>query len=105
MDGGITFGGGIINLLLNSSAFDGRTSGQWTLFDSTSTIMGFDASAWAIDDDLLTAHGGTFSVGVNATDNTELVLSYTAIPEPQTYALMLTGLLAVGALARRRNQR
>lgn len=101
VDGGITFGGGIINLLLNSSVFDGRTSGQWTLFDSTSTIMGFDASAWAIDDDLLTAHGGTFSVGVNATDNTELVLSYTAIPEPQTYALFF-GIGTFGIIAVRR---
>ena len=101
VDGGITFGSGIINLLLNSSAFDGRTSGQWTLFDSTSTISGFAPSAWAIDDDLLGAHAGTFSVGVSATDNTALVLSYTAIPEPQTYALFF-GIGTFGIIAVRR---
>lgn len=101
VDGGITFGGGIINLLLNSSSFDGRTGGQWTLFDSTSTISGFDASAWAIDDDLLGAHAGTFSVGLSATDDTALVLSYTAIPEPQTYALFF-GIGTFGIIAVRR---
>ena len=47
---------------------------------------------------------GTYFGGMALAGYSEWIGEVTAVPEPQTYALMLTGLLAVGALARRRNQ-
>ena len=40
----------------------------------------------------------------NEVSNTTSVYQLTPIPEPETYALMLMGLAAVGAVARRRRQ-
>jgi hypothetical protein len=40
----------------------------------------------------------------NETSRTTAVYSITAIPEPQTYAMMLAGLGVMGAIARRRNR-
>lgn len=48
---------------------------------------------------------GTYFGGMALAGYSDWISEVTAVPEPQTYALMLTGLLAVGALARRRNQR
>jgi len=42
----------------------------------------------------------------NASDNTgSIAVSVTAVPEPETYAMLLAGLGLVGAIARRRKQR
>jgi hypothetical protein len=46
----------------------------------------------------------TFTSGSNAfeTDNHAFIASVTAVPEPETYALMLAGLGFLGAVVRRK---
>ena len=52
---------------------------------------------------LTTAAGYTFNSQLTAnTDVYRISFSAAAVPEPESYALMATGLLALGALARRR---
>ena len=72
---------------------------SWTVLTTTAGITGFDAANWTIHVDGFTnpASGG-FALAQNGND---LVLSYTAVPEPSIAALLGTcGLLAL--LRRRR---
>lgn len=50
------------------------------------------------------ANAGGDNIGA-LIDNVSISSEVTAIPEPETYALMLVGLAAVGAMARRRGER
>ena len=78
---------------------------SWTLL-SAGTITGFTGSdQFNIDDTTFfqnSVGGGTFSV---SDVGNNLVLSFTPVPEPATWALMATGLCALCAAAWRRRSR
>jgi len=71
-----------------------NTSQSWIILTATTGISGFDANNWTLNTDGFTSspdYNGTFTldqVGNN------LVLQYTAVPEPSAYALFMgAGLL------------
>lgn len=75
-----------------------ETSNSWTILTTTGGISGFDASNWALDTlGFQDSDTGTWSL---ASTGNDLVLSYTAIPEPSTALLAALGALAL--LRRRR---
>lgn len=80
-----------------------ETDRQWTIIATSGGVFGFDADLWTLSTTGLQTDpeiAGAFSLGVVGND---LVLSFTAIPEPSVYALAL-GLLA-GAMAVSRRRR
>lgn len=87
--------------------FSSATGYTWMIFqgNSVSGINGFDASKFTIDASSFTngLDGGVFSLtlGLNA-GNPALFLNFSPVPEPSTYALMVSGLFAVLFLRRRR---
>jgi hypothetical protein len=75
---------------------------SWTIFQAT-TITGFvsDGSQFSIDQSQFLG-GGIFSLTQSGTN---LVLNFTPVPEPSTYALMALGLGATGLAAWRKRRR
>ena len=89
-----------------SEVFDPAASafvGNNDLRDGQGSVVAFNFAEFAGYNGLATAAGYTFNSQL-AADTDVYRISFTAapVPEPQTYALMLAGLVAVGALARRR---
>jgi autotransporter-associated beta strand protein len=91
----------------NATGFDNTLNYSWTLFSTGTAITGFDATAFAINTGAFNGTngfsnalgGGAFSVNL-ADGNTDLVLSFTAIPEPS--AALLGGIGMLCLLRRRR---
>ena len=91
----------------NADFFDNTVNYAWTLFSTDTAISGFATNKFIIHiaannlaggfaNDL---GGGGFSVGLSG-DNTDIMLNFTAIPEPTTALLGCLGLLLI--LRRRR---
>lgn len=78
---------------------------SWTILTSTN-LSGFNPNAVTLDTSGFTSavNGGTFSL---STSSNNLTVDFTPVPEPETWALLVTGLGIAGyqALRRRRNAR
>jgi hypothetical protein len=77
-----------------------------TFFDTNTFANGFDASGGGFSDLIFTTSfrtgtGGDFPIGGTANLNANTV---SAVPEPETYALLMAGLGALGFIVRRRKQ-
>jgi T5SS/PEP-CTERM-associated repeat protein/autotransporter-associated beta strand protein len=86
-----------------ASGFDPLQNHHYTLVSASGAIAGFNSAAFSVDPSgFANAAGGAWSVSVSASGH-DLLLDYTAaaVPEPQSLALVLAGLLVVGARARR----
>jgi PEP-CTERM motif-containing protein/integrin beta-like protein len=93
---GSSFGGGGLELTFTCTDLLGCThvgGGESRTFDLT--IKGLTAGIYDFS---------VFAQGIAATELDHIVVGdgVAAVPEPETYALMLAGLAAVGAIARRR---
>lgn len=90
---GLSTGNGAIKLSTGSdyAEYNGVRTGQASFADYKPLVS--NVANW---NDL-----GTSADGTNLAPNTT-AFAVTAVPEPQTYALMLSGLMAVGFMARRR---
>ena len=82
-----------------AAAFVGNNS----LRTPQNSVVAFNFAEFYGYNGLTTAAGYTFNSQLTAnTDVYRISFSAAAVPEPESYALMATGLLALGALARRR---
>ncbi len=91
----------------NANNFNNALNFTWTLVSTPTAILNFDASDFTINVGAINGTGGfsnttngTFSVAL-ADSNTDLVLTYTAVPEPATFALLAGGVIGLVALRRR----
>ena len=93
----------------NAANFNNGLDQSWTLVATGNAISSFNASRFAVNVGATNGTGGftnglgggTFSVGLSV-DNTDLMLNYTAIPEPSTWALLAFSLTTAVVLRRRR---
>jgi hypothetical protein len=88
-----------------ANTFNSGQTYQWTLLAATGGITGFTGSNQFFVDSssyfLNGTSGGIFSVSVSGND---LMLNFTPVPEPSTWAMMASGLCALAAAVRRRRR-
>ncbi|MGH8047137.1 MAG: PEP-CTERM sorting domain-containing protein, partial [Chthoniobacterales bacterium] len=74
----------------------------WIIASASGVISGFTGDKFTVDASHFTnPHIGTFGVGISGSN---LMLVYTAIPEPSTWgAAVGMGLFAIAFMRRRRN--
>jgi T5SS/PEP-CTERM-associated repeat protein len=84
--------------------FSATAPTSWTILTTTGGITGFDATKFTIDTTgfLNPTDSGLFSLAQNGNN---LVLNFTPVPEPSTWALLITGLATLTASALRRRKR
>jgi len=78
---------------------------SWTILTAASGITNFNAAAFTFSTANFSnsLNGGTFAVTDVGGDS--LVLNFTPVPEPSTWALMAAGVFAIGGVAIRRRRR
>jgi len=90
--------------LLGTTAFNSSQSYQWTLLTTPSCISCFSPCDFTVDTSQLNGGSVSASQFSVAAMGDNLVLNFTPVPEPSTWALMAGGLCAVGAVAVRRRR-
>jgi fibronectin-binding autotransporter adhesin len=108
--GGLTLDGSAYQLNLQSLTLAGaagpvgnfsETNTSWTILTTSTGITGFNAASWTVNTDGFStspSYTGSFSLGVAGNN---LVLSYNAIPEPSSLAMLVLGLFATGVTVAR----
>jgi autotransporter-associated beta strand protein len=108
--GGLTLDGSAYQLNLQSLTLAGaagpvgnfsETNTFWTILTTSTGITGFDAANWTVNTDGFStspSYTGGFSLGVAGNN---LVLSYNAIPEPSSLAMLVLALFATGLIVAR----
>ena len=88
--------------------FNNATNYSWTLISTSLAITGFDANSFAINVSAFNGTGG-FSNAINGSftislgdSGTDLMLNYTAIPEPAAWVLAALSLTVIMILFHRR---
>ncbi|HEY8993381.1 MAG TPA: autotransporter-associated beta strand repeat-containing protein [Lacunisphaera sp.] len=86
------------------SDFSAANTYAWTIATSTAGITGFVADKLTIDTSAFSNSLGIGSFFVTQSGN-NLILNFTPVPEPSTYALMISGLALAGLQWRRPRNR
>ena len=100
----ITFESAITGIFTTKAALDGSnaTYGAPGINYGTSTLIGLEdrTDAFTIVGNVLTIDWRAIDPG----DHVRVFTQVTVVPEPETYALLMAGLLAVGFVSRRRRR-
>jgi hypothetical protein len=99
VSGRATLGGALAVHL--PSIFDGLAGARFTILGANEVVGQFAGLA---DGDFVSVDGGRFVIDYRP-DAVVLERFAAAVPEPQTYAMLLGGLALLGAMARRRRAR
>ncbi len=88
------------------AGFDNQQAYRWQIVDTGSGVSGFDLSTLTLDTSAFRSDtaGGHFQL---ALDSGDLYVAFvpTPVPEPETWALMLAGMVGIAAASRRRQAR